>query len=168
MFSVNVVIYYLINRKYAFLSVYIAGLLTQGMMLLTTQINFRVRILFVLILIVICADIIVRFISIDKFLIVRVLIFALFVYGAWYTSQITHGYYLNNKVNARNDEILSNYKEHLVGSDDGKAIELYKLIDDRYACVMPYQEGFEFGGTLMKKYYAIPQDVNFNWVEYKE
>ena len=49
-----------------------------------------------------------------------------------------------------------------VGYKGGTNIEkivLKKLFDDRYACVMPYQEGFEGGQVWMKYYYEIPQNI---------
>ena len=42
-------------------------------------------------------------------------------------------------------------------------IVLYKLINDKFANIMQYREGYDYMIYWICKYYEIPENINFIW-----
>ncbi|WP_242834382.1 DUF6056 family protein [Butyrivibrio sp. FC2001] len=166
-FVINVSIFMFICNKKHILAIFISGIMTQVMMLFSPDLNFRVHIFFVFCLGITCACIISESVK-DYRVLVRGIAVLAIVYGIITSMNLTVGYWRNNKINNLNDMIMRDAAKSIAKGNTVESIRLYKLVDDKYACVMPYQEGFESANGLMKNYYMIPGDISIIWEEYGE
>lgn len=89
-----------------------------------------------------------------------------FVLGLWCilnASKIAYGYSLNSEVHTYNDKLLRETAE--VGQASGDVI-LKENVNDHYTALMPYMIGeHKDMDNKIKKYYGIPESVNFIWQE---
>lgn len=76
---------------------------------------------------------------------------------------ITTGYKNNYRINQENHGILLQAKEDYNAGKSVREIVLYKLYDDNYANMMPYQEGYKNIEVWMKRYYELPDEVTFQY-----
>ncbi len=162
-FSCNILVYYYIEKHKYFFAMYLGGLLSQGMLLVAPQLNYRVRIIFAIVLIVISTDIITTTVENSWGIYSIIAPITILLIGIILSSRVTYGYYLNNSINIYNDNQLRIASREIQEGTNIEKIVLKKLFDDRYACVMPYQEGFEGGQVWMKYYYEIPQNIVIEW-----
>ncbi len=79
---------------------------------------------------------------------------------------ITTGYKNNYRINQENHSRLLQAKEDYNVGKSVSEIVLYKLCDDNYANMMPYQEGYKNIETWMKRYYELPDEVTFQYCIY--
>lgn len=102
---------------------------------------------------------------------VAVNLFAIIVliYSAVNFSAVLSGYQVNAEINQINHaKMLEAKKNYQVNGEKPERIELYKLKDDRFANIMPYQptrEGIEY---WMKNYYELTMDVPIFWQQVGE
>ena len=74
------------------------------------------------------------------------------------------GYRGNAEINQINHaKMLEAKKNYQVNGEKTERIELYKLKDDRFANIMPYQPSHEGIEYWMKSYYELPMDVPIFW-----
>lgn len=79
---------------------------------------------------------------------------------------ITTGYKNNYRINQENHSRLLQAKDDYNAGKSVSEIVLYKLCDDNYANMMPYQEGYKNIETWMKRYYELPDEVTFQYCIY--
>ena len=74
------------------------------------------------------------------------------------------GYKANDEINQRNNQTLRSAKKEYEETQIATTVVLYRLKDDTYAQMMPYQEGYEYIETWMKRYYELPDEMVFEWI----
>ncbi len=166
LFIIHAVAYFIAKGKSWMIWLLLAGLCSQGMMIFSPTIPERCAIPFAFVLHFLLTYIFVE--GIDgakrKYF---VPVFTIVIVLSWINFfGIMNGYYENSQINEMNHyELLEKSKRIQLG-EDCKRILLYKLNDDRYASDMPYQQ--DYMEYWWKRYYSIPQEVNFIWIEYDE
>lgn len=160
--------YYFKRGNYCFLSLLIAGICTQAMMIVSPAIPLRLHTMFELILQMIMAECIVYLYRETKGnrkrhagLLAGISILA--IYAGCNMAVIISGYRTNYEINQRNNQILTTAQKQHNENKENKTIVLYRLKNDTYAQMMPYQEGYDYIETWMKKYYELPDEMVFEW-----
>lgn len=160
--------YYLRRRNFCFLSLLLAGCFTQAMMIVSPAIPLRLHIMFEIVLHILMAECIVYLYRETKGnlrrrsgLLIGVTI--LTIYAGCNMAAVIAGYRANYGINQRNNDILLSAQKQYKENKTVEAVVLYKLRDDTYAQMMPYQEGYGFIEAWMKKYYELPDEVVFEW-----
>lgn len=161
-------LYYFKRGNFLFLSLLIAGICTQVMMVVSPAIPLRLHIMFELVLQMIMAECIVflykntqRNRKRHAGLLTGVGI--LLIYAGCNMAVIISGYRANYEINQKNNQILIAAREQYNENKLNKTIVLYRLKNDIYAQMMPYQEGYDYIEVWMKKYYELPDEVAFEW-----
>ncbi len=165
-------VYYYKRKNYVLLSLLIAGICSQGAMIVSPSILTRCHTVMEFALHLMLAGCIISIgnevlIGQDKrkmkgyFICVGLLC----LYAFCNFCSIISGYKRNDEMNQINHKRLTEAAQGLREGQNIEEIELYKLYDDRYATNMPYQEGFEYSEWWMKNYYELPAEVRFVWRE---
>lgn len=164
--------YYYKRKNYLLLSLLIAGICSQGAMIVSPSILTRCHTVMEFILHLILAECIISIGNSDfikqqkrKMVGYYVGVGLLGLYAFCNFCCIIGGYKRNDEINQMNHERLTEAAQSFEAGHDIEEIELYKLYDDRYATNMPYQEGFEYSEWWMKNYYELPGEVRFVWRE---
>lgn len=147
------------------LALFWSGLLSQGMMLLTPSISTRTHLPLEWVLNIVVAYIFSYLIK-TKTGIKNIIILVTGVAGILNAFNIWNGYRQNAEVNEINHYKLIEKSEQIAGGADVGTIILYRLPDDRYANVMPYQQSFM--ETWLKYYYKIPQETTLCFVDLED
>lgn len=173
MFIVCTVAYSLHYKKYLLLGLLIAGLCSQGMMLISPTIPERCALPFTFIMHLLIASELIDVYKADD----RVqrpikvgiccTVVGLLVILSWGNFfEILQGYMGNAVINETNHYKLLEKAERFKAGEKTDYIILYKLENDWYASDMPYQQ--DFMEYWWKEFYDLPQDIQFLWVDYKE
>ena len=95
---------------------------------------------------------------------VNLLVVGILIYSAVNFTFVLSGYRGNAEINQINHaKMLEAKKNYQVNGEKTERIELYKLKDDRFANIMPYQPSHEGIEYWMKSYYELPMDVPIFW-----
>lgn len=161
-------VYYYRRSNYLFLALLIAGICSQAMLVISPSISIRSHTMMEFILHIILAECMISVGKISKnkqvyTFLYRVCMILTILYSAWNFSIVIHGYKNNHEISAINHyKLLETGRKIKAGKAEEEVI-LYKLTDDIFANCMPYQPGFDFIEVWMKKYYELPQDIDFYW-----
>ena len=168
-------VYYYKRKNYLLLSMLIAGICSQGALIVSPIVYTRCHTMMEFILHIILTECII---SIGNSDIIRrkrtrtvgfhLCVGFLCIYALCNFGSIIAGYKRNDEINKMNHYKLEEIGESYKDGYDIEEVELYKLYDDRYATNMPYQEGYEYIEGWMKNYYELPQEIRFYWREMKE
>ena len=168
-------VYYYKRRDYLLLSILIAGICSQAVLIVSPIIYTRCHTVMEFMLHLILAECIISIgkadlIKQDKRKMIRYYscVGLLCLYAFLNFCSIIGGYKRNDEINKINHYKLTEIGESYKDGYEIEEIELYKLYDDRYATNMPYQEGYEYIEGWMKNYYELPQEIHFYWCEMKE
>ena len=171
------IFYFLSQKNYVLLSLFIGGICSQGMLIVSPSISMRshtmLEFIMHIIMVQCLADIrnVLRGNDRHRTIMVAVNLFAIIVliYSAVNFSAVLSGYQVNAEINQINHaKMLEAKKNYQVNGEKPERIELYKLKDDRFANIMPYQptrEGIEY---WMKNYYELTMDVPIFWQQVGE
>lgn len=164
--------YYYRKENYWFLSMLMAGICSQGVMIVSPAIYTRCHTMMEFILHIMLAECIVSIVKSDfinriwrynaGFHLFTVI---LCLYALLNFCYIIVGYKENDEINKINHYKLTEAGKKYQEGNAVEKLELYKLYDDKYTTCMPYQEGYEYIEWWMKKYYELPLDVRFEWSE---
>lgn len=164
-FVIHVLVQYFIEKKYILLSMFISGCCTQGALLVTPSISVRSHVMFEFVLhILIIENVIQTLVYVKKQIIVYALTGFMCLCSIINFGINFNGYYQNNEINKSNFQQLVNAGEKIKNGGEVASINLYKLNDDSFANVMPYQDGFDFILYWMRNYYEIPQNVRIRYL----
>lgn len=161
-------LYYFKRKYYLFLSLLIAGICTQIMMIVSPAIPLRLHTMFEFILHILMAECIVYLYRKSRKtkkgkVALRVGMIVLTLYSICNMAYVITGYKNNYEINQRNSHELIQAAK---ACEDGQTVEevvLYKLKNDTFAQMMPYQEGYHYIEVWMKNYYELPADTKFEW-----
>ncbi len=157
LYCVNVSKYFWDARKIFVLALFWGGICSQGMMVISPTLTPRCIVMFQFGMNIILTVMILEFLEncVKKW---RVVFLGLFGIMSLYNAlSIASGYYGNYKINQINHYKLLEKSERIAAGMECEEIVLYRLQDDRYASMMPYQHTFI--QNWMKYYYKIPQEV---------
>lgn len=164
--------YYYKRKNHLLLSLLIAGICSQGAMIVSPSILTRCHTVMEFILHLILAECIISIGNSDlikqqkrKMMGYYVCVGLLCLYALCNFSSIIGGYKQNGEINQVNHERLTEAAQSFEAGHDIEEVELYKLYDDRYATNMPYQDGYNYIEWWMKNYYELPEEVRFVWRE---
>ncbi|MDE6608138.1 MAG: hypothetical protein K2K54_10345 [Lachnospiraceae bacterium] len=144
-----IILYYLKRQSYFFLSILSAGLCSQGMMILSPTVPVRSHIMmeFVLHMVLMeCTIYLYREFgeSKKKQIILKIGIAVLTLYAVCNLCFISVGYKNNYGINQKNHDALLKAQEQYENEETVTEVILYRLKDDTYANMMPYQKGYGF------------------------
>lgn len=168
-FAAILPIYYYKQQKYLFLFMLIAGISSQGMMVLSPSISTRCHTMMEFILHLIVAESIVNTIKILKnkkkcIFVYQLTIMVTMLYAIGNFCTIIYGYKNNYEMNQINHYKLVEMQKRWKSGRGEHEVFLYKLKDDTYTNCMPYHSGFDFIEIWIKKYYELPEEVAFSWI----
>ena len=160
------VVYYYKKNHFLLLFLLMAGLASQAMMIVSPAVPLRSHIMMEFILHMALAEGIIYLYTQtkEKKMQQRVFYFGIIVlilYIACNYITITAGYRSNYSINQENHNRLLQAKEDYKLGKTVNGVMLYKLPNDNYANMMPYQEGYKYIETGMKRYYELPDEVEF-------
>lgn len=163
-------IYYYKRKNYLFFGMLVAGICSQGMMIISPTITIRCHTMMEFILHIVVVECIMSVYISETYKTKRicriclgVCVTGVCIYAAYNSSNITSGYRYNDEINMINHYKLLETKARYTAGDEVKEVDLYKLHDDSYANCMPYHSGYDFIEVWMKNYYELPQDMYFAW-----
>jgi len=165
--------YYYKQKKYLFLSMFIAGIASQGMMVISPSISMRCHTMMEFLLHLIVAECMadtVKMIRGKKILayLYHVSLMLTTVYAVGNFCTVISGYQKNYEINEINHYKLVETKKSWKAEREDREILLYKLHDDTYANCMPYHPDFDFIEVWMKKYYELPDGITFSWIDVED
>lgn len=159
----QVSVYLFIERKLYLLALFVGGVCSQGMMIMSPSMGNRCTLPFQIVLHVIAADMFLyAFMHLKKW-IISVCTLGVACIAICNVGYITLGYYNNAEINLINRYKLREKAVQIKAGDEVDAIILYRLRDDRFTSQMPYQQ--DFIKYWVKNYFEIPQSTNFIWQE---
>ena len=155
----SVCYYFYKEKKFLFMELFLAGLVSLAVMLFAPYYPPRSSIPFIFVMFVpiiyIIGNVIAKVPKLSKILIFTLCIIAFINYAT-----IVRGYFKNNEVNQYNDSLLVASSKKIQNGDEIDTIILKKLHDPTYGGDMPYYENCEYILEWMKNYYSIPRDVD--------
>lgn len=162
--------YYYKRRNFLFISMLVAGICSQGAMIVTPGIPIRCHTMMEFVLHIIVAECIINIYMSEIYRTKNVLrivaggcVFALCLFSLCNLGGIISKCKQNDGINKINHYKLKEAGERYKYGHELKEIHLYKLYDDNYTNCMPYQPEHNFIEEWMKNYYELPQDVSFFW-----
>ena len=163
------VFFYYRRENYYLLSLLLSGLCTQAIMVASPAIPLRLHTMFEFVLHILLAECIVYLYRNMKgcqknFAGLAASVTILTIYSVCNMAVVMAGYRANYEINQRNNQILISAQKEYKESQTVKTVVLYRLKDDTYAQMMPYQEGYEYIETWMKRYYELPDEIAFKWI----
>lgn len=172
-FAAVLAAYYYKQEKYLFLSMLAAGIASQGMMVISPSISMRCHTMMELLMHLIVAECIASTLKMLKgkkkyMLFYRGLLMLTAVYAIGNFCTVISGYQKNYEINEINHYKLAEMQKKWKAGKEEKEVLLYKLYDDTYANCMPYHPGFDFIEVWMKKYYELPNEVVFSWIDIED
>lgn len=163
-------IYYYKRESYLLLSMLIAGISSQGAMIVSPTIYTRCHTMMEFVLHLMLAECIISIgCAVRKKQDKRSAIGYYFsagllcLYAFCNFCSIIGGYRRNGEIITINHGRLMETARNIEAGYTITEIELYKLYDDKYATNMPYQEGYDYIEGWMKDCYEIPYEVQFVW-----
>lgn len=153
--------YLLYEKKNFLFALFLGGVLSQGMMIVSPSIDYRSTIPFQIVLHLIFSDIILY--SLDNFhqRLTKVCICGITALSTYNICFITEGYYRNSSINLINRYKLCEKSRLIQEGVPIDTILLYRLPDDRFSSQMPYHQAFI--SDWVKNYYELPQNIKFVW-----
>lgn len=165
MFCVYASIYFVYSKRYYCLGLLLAGICSQGMMIVSPAIVERCALPFTFIMHFLLAIEITE-VSVKNKIYLNIII-GILVIASWVNyAIILHGYRGNSTINEINHYKLVEKSERISAGEDIDSIILYKLVDDTYASDMPYQQNFM--EAWWKEYHNLPQNIRFVWRDYQK
>lgn len=162
-FCVEAILDFLVDQNIYLLGLWVGGIFSQGMMLVSPSISLRSSVPFLFVLDLITAYFAIKYLGKDMILYaVTAMIFCISLMNA---VAIYHGYHRNAETQEINDAIM---RVNCVAIQQGAQVDeitLYRLQDDLYANSMAYQPGTDFIEYWLKYYYRIPQEVKVVWTD---
>lgn len=165
------IFYFFSQNKFALLSLFIGGICSQGMLVVSPSISMRSHTMLEFILHIVmvqCLADIWNVLGKERhrriIAAVNLLVVGILIYSAVNFMFVLSGYQGNAEMNQINHaKMLEAKKNYQVNGEKPERIELYKLKDDRFANIMPYQPSHEGIEYWMKSYYELPMDVPIFW-----
>lgn len=156
--------FFIKQEKYIFFALLIGAVCSQAMLIVSPYIVARSTLPFQFIIHILCSYVLLESIRTEHR--VKFAIFSLFlIIGATINFiYICLGYLANQEVNIINRSKLAEKKQLIKNGQNIDSIILYRLPDDTFSTVMPYQK--DFVEYWIKNYYELPQYVNFIWNEF--
>ncbi|MDE7310792.1 MAG: hypothetical protein K2N87_04090 [Eubacterium sp.] len=163
-------VYYYKQKNYLFLSMLAAGIASQGMMVLSPSISMRCHTMMEFLLHLVVAECMASTMRMLKNKKVQVFCYCVPVtitaaYAVVNFCTIIYGYKNNYAISQMNHYKLLETKNRCNAGKAEQEVLLYKLMDDTYANCMPYHPGFDFIEVWMKKYYELPDEIVFYWMD---
>lgn len=163
------VFFYFKRGSFSILSLLLAGLCSQAVMVVSPAIPLRLHTMFEFVLHILLAECIVYLYRETKgrrkqFAGLAASVTILMIYSICNMATVIAGYRSNYEIHQKNNQTLISVKKEYEESQTVKTVVLYKLKDDTYAQMMPYQEGYEYIETWMKRYYELPDEMIFEWI----
>lgn len=162
--------YYYRRGNYLFFGMLVAGICSQGMMIVSPTITVRCHATMEFILHIVVVECIMSIYISEEYRAKRIYhiclaacITGICIYAGYNFDNITSGYKHNDEINKINHYKLLETQARYIAGDEIKEVDLYKLRDDNYSNCMPYQSGFDYIEVWMKNYYELPQDLYFAW-----
>lgn len=151
----------LYKNSISLFALFIGGIFSQGMMLISPSLSVRCHLPMAIVLSVVAAYLLLTCAPKGRIRIILVgLIFCLSLSSAVPSFL---GYYKNSAVQEANHATLLAAHQASLNQSIPDTITLHKLPDDLYANAMPYQDTFDFIEYWIKYYYRIPQTVTLEW-----
>lgn len=165
-FIVNAVVWYIKKKDFDKLCFLGAAICSAGMMIVSPVIPERCFLPFFFIILIVaadmcgaCGDHVIS--GIWGMIMIFVVVFA--INNVMLT---TKGYYANAEVNDINDSILREKSAQIQSGNEVNSIDMYRMREEGYPYIVPYNDSFSFMVVWLKEYYNIPQDVTLNWNVY--
>lgn len=159
------VMYFIYSKRYYCVGLLVAGICSQGMMLVTPAIVERCALPFTFIMHLLLAIELADGYITGRFLFN--VLGGLLVITSWVNyGKIFCGYMNNSTINEINHYKLVEKSSRIMAGEDIDKVILYKLNDDTYASDMPYQQ--DYMEYWWKEYYDLPQEVQFIWIGYQD
>lgn len=169
-FLILLLAYYYRRGNYLFFWMLVAGICSQGMMVISPTISVRCHVPMEFILHIVVVECVMSIYTSEMYgkvkiypICLGVCLMGVCIYAAYNSGCITAGYKHNDEINKINHYKLTEAKARYIAGDEEKEIALYKLHDDSYANCMPYYSEYDFIEVWMKNYYELPQDTCFTW-----
>lgn len=164
LFTTILILYFIKNSSWKMLALLIGGLCSQGMMLVIPSISVRSCLPFMFVLHIVSLNAMIEFGKIEKYKKLSILIMmCIGLYGIVNFSYILHGYWVNYETQQMNHYKLLEASYQKLETKEKSEIVLYKLLDDKFANIMQYREGYDYMIYWICKYYEIPENINFIW-----
>ena len=153
----SVILFFYEKKQYIFIWITVIAILSQAAMIMAPYYPLRSVIIFEILMDMVIVYCIVDFIREKQFK--WILILAIAFVSLFNLFTITRGYYRNNYINQKNNEVLLNASYEIQNGKHIEMIELNKLPDLTYSGDQPYVEGDEYIFTWIKEYYNLPEDI---------
>ena len=153
----SLIIYFIKQKKYVFIWIFIIGLLSQMAMLVAPYYPSRSMIVFEILCYLIIIYCIYDFINKNK--LKNIIIISLVFVSALNFFTVLRGYYKNNYINKENNEILLATSKKIKNGENISKIKLKKLPDLTYSSEQPYMENYEYILLWIIEYYDLPKDI---------
>lgn len=153
----SLIIYFIKQKKYIFIWIFITGLLSQAAMIVAPYYPLRSIIIFEILCYIIIIYCICDFLNKKKFK--NIVVISLVFISLYNLFTITRGYYRNNYVNKKNDQLLIEAAEKIKNGENISQIKLNKLPDLTYSGDQPYTENNDYIFMWIIEYYDLPKDI---------
>ena len=177
MVGAYLIFYFFSQKRFVLLSLFIGGICSQGMLIVSPSISMRSHTMLEFILHIVMvqclADIWNALEGKERYkrimVAVNLLVTVVLLYSVTNFSFVLSGYRENAEINQINHaKMLETKKNYQVNGEKPEKIELYKLKDERFANIMPYQPSHEGIEYWMKGYYELPMDIPIFWQQVGE
>lgn len=151
----------LFKNNITLFALFIGGIFSQGMMLVSPTFSVRCHLPMAIILSVVAAYLLLAYAPKGKFrgaMVVLVLCLALSS-----AIPVFVGYYKNAAANEANHTALLDAHRNISSGKVVEQVNLQKLPCEDYGNVMPYWDTYDFIEVWMKYFYKLPQDISFVW-----
>lgn len=153
----SILIYYIKINNFMYVSLVIMALLSQAAMIMAPYYPLRSVIVFEILLDIIIIDCICDFIKEKSYK--NVIVFSLMFISLLNLFTITSGYYRNDYVNKKNNEILINSSIKIKSGEKINKIKLKKLPDLTYSGEQPYIGDNDYINQWIIEYYDLPENI---------
>ena len=159
------VLFCLYQKNYLILSIFIGGVLSQTVLLISPSLNLRSALIFLFSLFPVLALMIGKLKSTEiiKSWFIWFIVLSILVISISNTIFLIRGYAQNDRVMHENDRILATSAQAISDGADIPQIILQKLPDNRFGGEMPYTEGYNYINIWIKNYYDIPASIELIW-----
>jgi len=149
---------------YTLLALFVGGLFSQLVMLISPSLSIRSSIIFLFTLFPILAFMMAEITTgIRLQILAKLALLMIFTAAMFNTILIIRGYAVNSPIMESNDRILRHMAQAIRNGTEIEKIELSKLPRKRYAADMPYSENFEYIDVWIKEYYDLPPEIKLIW-----
>ena len=166
-FIISICLILCVRKKYSLVCLMISAFASQIPMLIVNYRPERTQLMFELAIRFICVYIVMHT-FVQKSICSYISCATLLCISVVNLAVIFSGYKENDEINQVNRGELYKNSEAIRQGEDVHNIILYKLKNDLYANAMPYISPHGFMIYWVKEYYDIPQEVNIEWIDYRE